>query len=108
MFLTKELIIPFQKVSTMKTDAAEATAARALEWMAGQEGLIEAFQGATGAGLDDIRAAAASPLFLAAVLDFVMMNDAWVTGFCAADNLTYETFLQARAALPGGDLPHWT
>jgi len=92
----------------MQIEAAETIAARALGWIAGQEGLLEIFQGATGAGLDDIKAQATSPEFLAAVLDFLLMDDAWVTGFCEAASLPYETLLRARAALPGGDLPHWT
>ena len=45
---------------------------------------------------------------LASVLDFLVMDDRWVIGFCDAAQLSYETPMQARAALPGGQLPHWT
>ena len=92
----------------MQTEAAETIAARALGWIAAQDGLLDIFQGASVAGLDDIKAQATSPEFLAAVLDFLLMDDDWVTGFCEAAALPYETLLRARAALPGGDLPHWT
>lgn len=92
----------------MNTDAAETCGLQALAWIAGQEDLMNAFQGATGAGQDDMRRAATDPAFLGAVLDFLMMDDAWVTGFCDAQGLSYETPMRARAALPGGDLPHWT
>ena len=92
----------------MNAEAAETLAARALGWIVAQEGLFEVFQGATGANLEDIRTQAQAPEFLAAVLDFLLMDDAWVTGFCEAETLPYETLMRARAALPGGDLPHWT
>lgn len=92
----------------MLRDAAEVLAARALGWIATQDGLLDAFQGATGAGLEDIRAQAASPEFLAGVLDFLMMDDQWVTGFCQETSTGYDALSAARAALPGGDLPHWT
>lgn len=92
----------------MQIQAAETVAARALGWIVAEDGLLEVFQGTTGVGLDDIKAQASSPEFLAAVLDFVMMDDVWVSGFCTAEGMPFETLLHARAALPGGDLPHWT
>ncbi len=91
----------------MKSDRAELIALGALSWLAEAE-LLDAFQASTGADRDAIRAAAAEPEFLGAVLDFVLMDDAWVQGVCTAQSLPYEALLQARAALPGGDLPHWT
>ena len=92
----------------MNRNQAEAMAARALGWIAGQDGLLDVFQGATGAELNDIKAQAASPEFLAAVLDFIFMDDQWVKDFCESETCPYETLMQARMALPGGDLPHWT
>ncbi|UWQ19256.1 DUF3572 domain-containing protein [Jannaschia sp. M317] len=91
----------------MKVENAEVIALGALGWIASNE-LLDTFQSATGADRDQIRAAAGDPAFLAAVLDFVMMQDDWVQGVCEAQDLRHDTFLAARAALPGGDLPHWT
>ena len=91
----------------MTRDQAEVVALGALAWIAEAE-LLEVFQGATGADRDTIRGAAGDPAFLGAVLDFVLMDDDWVRGACDAQALPYEAILQARAALPGGDLPHWT
>ena len=51
---------------------------------------------------------ATEPEFLGAVLDFLMMDDAWVVGFCDAQGLKYETPMMARAALPGGAQMSWT
>ncbi|MEM8850295.1 MAG: DUF3572 domain-containing protein [Pseudomonadota bacterium] len=92
---------------TMTQDRAEIVGLGALAWLAEAE-LLDAFQGTTGADHDAIRAAAGDPDFLGAVLDFVLMNDAWVKGVCEAQTLPYDALLQARAALTGGDLPHWT
>jgi hypothetical protein len=91
----------------MTSDRAEIVALNALGWLASAD-LLDAFQGATGADRDQIRAAAGDPVFLAAVLDFVMNSDDWVQSVCADQRLSHEQFLAARAALPGGDLPHWT
>ncbi|KIT16920.1 DUF3572 domain-containing protein [Jannaschia aquimarina] len=91
----------------MLQEEAEIVALNALTWLA-SEGLLDAFQGATGADRSQIAAAAGQPEFLGAVLDFVLMRDDWVQGVCDAQDLPYEGLLRARAALPGGDLPHWT
>jgi hypothetical protein len=91
----------------MTSDRAEIVALGALGWLA-ENDLLDAFMGATGAERDQLRGAAGDPAFLAAVMDFVMNSDGWVQGVCEAQGLTHEAFLSARAALPGGDLPHWT
>jgi hypothetical protein len=66
------------------------------------------FLGATGASEDDLRTQAADPAFLGSVLDFMMMNDAWIIAFCDANTIAYDRPKQARAALPGGEQVHWT
>ncbi|SFI57015.1 DUF3572 domain-containing protein [Jannaschia pohangensis] len=91
----------------MTQDHAEVIALGALGWLA-EADLLDTFMSATGAERDAIRAAAESPEFLGAVLDFALMDDTWVRGICDAQNLSYDSLLRARAALPGGDLPHWT
>ncbi len=91
----------------MHADRAEVIALGALEWLVEAE-LLDTFQSATGVDRDTIRGAAGDPEFLAGVLDFVMMDDVWVAGVCGAQSLPFERLLEARAALPGGDAPHWT
>lgn len=91
----------------MSQEHAEIVALGALSWLVSND-LLDTFQSATGADRDQIRAAAGDATFLAAVLDFVMISDDWVQGACADQSLNHEQFLSARAALPGGDLPHWT
>ena len=92
----------------MTQNFAETIGLGALGWLAGNEALLPVFLGATGASEADLRARATEPEFLGAVLDFLMMDDAWVTGFCDAQGLGYDVPLRARAALPGGQETSWT
>lgn len=93
---------------SLSRDAAEAIALRCLAWLAGQDELLPVFLGATGAAAADLRDRAAEPEFLGFVLDFVLMDDAWVIAFCTAEGLEYTAPMAARAALPGGADMHWT
>lgn len=89
-------------------EMAETLGLQALAWIAGNDDLLPAFLGATGASGAELAAAAGKPEFLAAVLDFLLMEDAWVIAFCDASGLAYTAPLQARARLPGGNALHWT
>lgn len=92
----------------MNQDAAETIAAKALAWLTGQDGHLAVFLGASGLSAHDVAAQAGETEFLASVLDFVLMDDEWVRGFCDAAELPYDAPKQARAALPGGAEIHWT
>ncbi|MCC5985722.1 MAG: DUF3572 family protein [Rhodobacteraceae bacterium] len=87
---------------------AETVALAALGWLAAQDDLWPVFLGATGADAAAVRAGAGDPEFLAAVLDFILMDDAWVIAAAAAQEVAPERLAQARAALPGGAAVHWT
>jgi len=92
----------------MKQDTAETIALQALAWLAGNDDLLPAFLGNTGASEADVREQAGNPEFLGSVLDFIMMDDAWVVAFCDVQGLSYETPMKARMSLPGGAQTHWT
>ncbi|MDE4133808.1 DUF3572 domain-containing protein [Phaeobacter sp. QD34_3] len=92
----------------ISADEAETLALRALAWLSGNDELFPVFMGATGASVDDLKSRASDPEFLGSVLDFLMMDDAWVVGFCDDAGLKYESPMQARMALPGGAQIHWT
>jgi hypothetical protein len=92
----------------MQRDAAETVGMQALGWLAGNDELLPVFLGSTGASFEDLRAGLADPAFLGSVLDFVMMDDAWVVAFCDSEGLPYDVPMRARAALPGGGQVHWT
>ncbi len=89
-------------------DQAETLALRALAWLAANEELLPVFMGATGVGQDDLRTRAGEPEFLGSVLDFLLMDDAWVVAFCDEQAVPYDSLMQARANLPGGAQVHWT
>ncbi len=89
-------------------ESAETLALRALGWLIGEDDLLPVFLGATGAGESDLRDRAADPEFLGSVLDFLLMDDAWVVRFCDAAGVGYDAPMRARAALPGGAQVHWT
>lgn len=92
----------------MTEDAAEIFALQTLGWLVGNDDLRGVFLGATGASEDDLRARASEPEFLVSVLDFLMMDDAWVIACCDAHAAPYETAMLAKQALPGGAERHWT
>lgn len=92
----------------MQQDLAETIGLKALAWLAGNDELLPVFLGSTGAGEADLRARAADPAFLGAVLDFISMDDAWVIAFCDQAGLAYTDPMAARLALPGGGQVHWT
>lgn len=92
----------------MTPDAAEVLGFRALAWMAGDDAIMAAFLGATGAAPGDLRARAQDPDFVGAVLDFLLTDDAWVLSCAAALGVRPEDLVSARRALPGGEPVHWT
>jgi Protein of unknown function (DUF3572) len=89
-------------------ESAQVLALQALGWLASDEEQFQQFLLATGAGLDQVRARAGDPDFHLAILDFLMMDDQRIMAFCDAHALPYTAPQLARAALPGGELPHWT
>ncbi|MEM9429962.1 MAG: DUF3572 family protein [Pseudomonadota bacterium] len=92
----------------MENDQAETLAASALAWLAEEPDRVGAFLDTTGLDRADIAAAARTPEFLAAVLDFVLSDETHVLAFAASSNVPPERVRRARAALPGGADPHWT
>lgn len=93
---------------SLTQDSAESIGLQALGWLVGNEDLLPVFMGSSGLSEGDLRSRAAEPEFLGAVLDFLLMDDAWVIGFCDEAQLPYERLTQARAALPGGEQVNWT
>lgn len=96
---------PFLSISA---DAAETLALQALAWLVADDELCGVFLGATGASEQDLRTRASDPEFLGSVLDFLLMDDAWIIAFCNAQGLPFDRVQMARAALPGGQQMHWT
>jgi len=92
----------------MSKEAAEVVGLKALSWLAGHEDLLPVFLGATGASEADFRQRIDDIEFLGSVLDFILMDDAWVQQFCEAAELANDAPFMARIALPGGAQVNWT
>jgi hypothetical protein len=105
--LVKKAFGKYLKMSVSK-DGAEQLAIKAIVWLAGNDDLLPVFMGSTGADEGSFREGLGVPEFQASVLDFIMMDDAWVIAFCDSEGIPYDRLMQARAALPGGAQVHWT
>ena len=92
----------------MKSEQAMVVALQALEWLARDEGRLTAFLTQAGMVPSDLAAQAAEPDFLAALLDFLLSDEASVLAFAHDMGFAPTILLQARSGLPGGQLPHWT
>jgi hypothetical protein len=92
----------------MQREMAEDVATAAFAWMASEPDVTGAFLAQSGMSVDDLRVRLGDPALMGAVLDFVMARDDWVIAVAAAAGVRPEMVVQARAALPGGDVPHWT
>ena len=79
---------------------AETVALQALGFLAAADALGR-FMSVSGADLDTIRARADDPEFLAAVMDFLLGDDALVTDFCAQEKLDPQSLHRLRRSLPG-------
>lgn len=92
----------------MSQESAEIIGLQAVAWLAAEDELLSVFMGATGAARSDFGENLQDPAFQASILDFLLMDDAWVMRFCDAQGLPYEAPRSARAALPGSQEVHWT
>lgn len=88
--------------------SAEVIGLKALEWLANEDDLLMTFLSSSGADIADVRASAKDPTFLGSVLDFILMDDEWVKGFCNTESMDFNMPYMARQALPGGDVVNWT
>lgn len=92
----------------MKRSQAELMAGFVVAWLAQDDERMAGFLNESGLQVSDLRAAAEDPVFLAAVMDWLLTSDEQVTAFCKAYGLTNNLPGEARKLLPGGDAPNWT
>ncbi len=93
---------------SISREGAETIGLQAVAWLAANDMLLPVFLGATGASEADFRSGLDDPTFQGSILDFILMDDAWVMEFCDSAGLDYTLVAAARAALPGGGEVHWT
>lgn len=95
-------------MTPLSLNSAELLAIEALSWLVANEDLLPVFLGSSGASAADLRQSASDPEFLASVLDFLLMDDAWISEFCQSADYKLDFPMRARAALPGGAQVNWT
>jgi hypothetical protein len=87
--------------------SAEQLAIECLSFIACEPERLSAFLGQTGLDPGNLRSAAASPGFLAGVLDHVASDEQLLLAFAAETGRDPATIGRARAAL-GGAPPEWS
>ena len=91
-----------------RQDAAETLALQALGWLLSQPEELGGFLSASGAAPQDLAQLARDPVFLAALVDYLLETDDRVLA-CTKDlGLPATALGEARQGLPGGRDPHWT
>jgi len=93
---------------TMDRIQAEAFAAQVLAWLAEDNARIAGFLAWSGESAASLGARINEPALLLAIIDYLMLDEALLLEACATMTCPPETPMQARAALPGGNDPHWT
>lgn len=93
---------------TKGNEASQTLALNALAWILQNDDLLQSFLSSTGAYPKDLAQLAQTPLFLGAVLDFLMEDDQRVINFCATGPYPLTLVQEARSALPGAQYTHWT
>ena len=79
----------------------EQIAVTALAFLAGEPDRLERFLSLSGLGPHNLRAAAADPGFLVAVLDYLLADEPMLLAFAAEQRLKPETIVAARRAMGG-------
>lgn len=92
----------------MNESAAQTVALNVLAWLAGNDELFPIFMGSSGMSQQELLERAGEAEVLAAVLDFLTMDDAWVLQWAEETGGQPTTPMEARIALPGGQQMNWT
>jgi len=85
----------------MRSSAAQTLALKALAHLAGDGENLLRFLRISGLEPDDLKQRAGDPELLAAVIDFLLSDEALCTGFLAAERIDPRMLHAARRALPG-------
>lgn len=89
----------------MDGEAAAEISVAALGYMAARPELIERFLSLVGIAPDRLRAAAASPDFLAGVLEFMCSHESELLAFSVEAGIPPEAVVTAQRVLTGGQRP---
>ncbi len=92
----------------MNLEQAEIYATKVATWLISNEEMLKIFMGSTGVSGNTIKSDFQDGVFLAAVLDFLLLDDNWVIAACQAIGLEPEAMAVVRQLLPGGQKVNWT
>lgn len=93
-----------RQIGARRIEAAETLSVNALGWLAQDAERLERFLSLAGLGPDTLRAAAAQPGFLAAVLAHLMSDESLLLAFAANEGLAPEDVAAAARLLdPRGE-----
>jgi Protein of unknown function (DUF3572) len=85
----------------MRSSAAETLALKVLGFLAAQGEPLERFLAVSGVNLEDLRERVGDPQLLAAVLEFLLVDDRLVIAFAEEEGLDPKLVHEAKRALPG-------
>lgn len=83
----------------LTAEDAETVALKAIGFVVADDDLLSRFVALTGCGADELRARLADRAFLAAVLDFVLTDEATTLRFAEGEDFAPETPMLARMRL---------
>lgn len=92
----------------MTSQEAEIYAIKVTNWLISNQDLLNVFMSSTGVNEATIKSDFHDGVFLAAVLDFLLLDDNWVIDACDAMQLEPDAMHTARLLLPGGERVNWT
>ena len=92
----------------MTSQEAEIYAIKVTNWLISNQDLLDVFMSSTGVNEATIKSDFHDGVFLAAVLDFLLLDDNWVIAACDAMQLEPDAMLTARLVLPVGERVNWT
>jgi Protein of unknown function (DUF3572) len=94
------------KIAKLTRDAAEMIAVDALTFLAEDPARLDRFLALSGLGLDHLRAAAAEPGFLTALLDHLAADETLLLAFAAHAKHDPSAIARAREILsPSAEMP---
>ena len=92
----------------MTSQEAEIYALKVTNWLISNQDLLDVFMSSTGVSEATIKSDFHHGVFLAAILDFLLLDDKWVIAACDAMQLEPDAMHSARLMLPGGEKVNWT
>ena len=88
-----------KNMQSASSDSARSLAVSALTFIAADPDRLSRFLGITGLGPDNLRTAAADPVFLSSVFDYLVADEKLLIEFAADAGLKPEAVARAHAAL---------